>query len=240
MLAGQGLVDKAKKTKKMPIACFIVLIFRIFDIEGLPMKNTENKVFSDTAKTVIFIHPAVQFTIDEKLNAKALYIKKAKKDRKKSGKSRMYYAEQMREAAKTDKDYLIMEYEPVIGELIENLRNLPGQYNFCRWHFDTFFHADTCPEGAKPDPMYNANDEKMKVLWWFCNHPFIWKYTIPVGHVLTLSDMKKLRKDYSEPESVKEIRRLMWNLRKGIKPKQIFPFYQADYKKLTAIRSAER
>ena len=97
------------------------------------MKNTENKVFSDTAKTIIFTHPAVQFTIDETLKAEAVYIKKAKKDRKKSGKSLIYYAGEMRAAAKTDKHYLIMEYEPIIGTLITALLMAPEQYNFCRW-----------------------------------------------------------------------------------------------------------
>ena len=47
------------------------------------MKYTENKVFSNTAKTVIFTDPADQFTIDETLKAEAVYIKKAKKVRKK-------------------------------------------------------------------------------------------------------------------------------------------------------------
>ena len=196
------------------------------------MKNTENKVFSDTAKTVIFTHPAVQFTIDETLKAEAVYIKKPKKDRKKSGKSLIYYAQEMREAAKTDKNYLIMEYEPLIGTLIEVLMQASEQYNFTRWHFDTFFHADTCPEGAAENPMYNVNDEKMEVLLGFQYCPFVCKYTIPVGYTLTLSDMQKLRKDYSEPETPKEVRRLMWNLRKGIKPKKLFPFYEADYQKL--------
>ena len=196
------------------------------------MKNEGNKVFSETEKTVIFIHPAAQFVIDEAVTAEAAYIKKAKKDRRKSGKGLIYYLHEMREAAKSDKKYLIMEYEPIIGILIEALIRAPEQYNFCRWHFDTFFHADICPEGVTPDPMYNCNDEKMEVLLGFYNCPFVWKYTIPVGHNLTLSDLQKLRKDYSEPQTVKDLRRLAWNMRKGIKPKKLFPFYEADYKKL--------
>ena len=90
--------------------------------------------------------------------------------------------------------------------------------------FDKFF------EGL--NPLYNANDEKLEILLDFHNYPFICKYTIPIDHVLTHSDMQKLRKDYSEPETPKEVRRLMWNLRKGIKPKKLFPFYEADYQKL--------
>jgi len=196
------------------------------------MKDTENKVFSDTAKTVIFTHPAVRFTIDETLKAEAVFIKKAKNDQKKNGESLIYYAEEMRAAAKTDKQYLIMEYEPLIGTLIEVLMQATEQYNFIRWRFDTFFHADSCPEGAEPDPMYNANDEKMEILLGFYHYPFIWKYTIPVGYNLTLTDLQRLKKDYSEPETPEEFELLMSNLKKGIKPKKLFPFYEADYEKM--------
>ena len=114
------------------------------------MKNEGNKVFSETEKTVIFIHSAAQFEIDKTVTAEAVYIKKAKKDRRKSGKGIVYYLHEMREAAKSDKKYLIMEYEPIIGILIEALIRAPEQYHFCGWQFYTFFHADTCPEGVTP------------------------------------------------------------------------------------------
>ena len=210
-----------------------MVVFLIFDIEGnKPMKNTENKIFSDTKKTVIFIHPAVQFVLDGSITGQATYIKMAEEDLHDSGENIFYYMQAMREAAASDKPYLIMEYEPVLGGTIDALMRAPEQYNFCGWHFDTFFHADTCPEGAAENPMYNANDDKMEVLLWFQYCPLVWKFTIPVGYVLTHSDMQKLRKDYSEPETPKELRRLMWNLRKGIKPKKLFPFYEANYQKL--------
>ena len=117
------------------------------------MKNEENKVFSNTQKTVIFIHSAVQFTIDKSITEEATYIKMANPKWKRSSKRVFYYLCEMREAAKSDKPYLIMEYEPVLGSTIDALMRAPEQNNFYQWRFDTFFHADTCPEGEKPDPM---------------------------------------------------------------------------------------
>ena len=204
------------------------------------MKIEENRVFSDTKKTVIFIHPTARFVIDKSIMAEAVYIKLAKKDKRKSGKRIIYYLHEMAEAAKSEKNYMIMEYEPLIGTLIEALMRAPEQYNFCNWHFYTFFHADNCPEGALPDPMYNINDEKLDVLLGFHNYYFIWKYTIPVDYNLTLTNLQKLKKDYSEPQTVKELRRLAWNVRKGIKPQKIFPFYEPDYEKLMAYADRQK
>ena len=196
------------------------------------MKNEENQIFSETAKTVLFVHAADKFTIDQSITSDAVIIQPPKKEWEGTGEVIFYYMQLMREAAKSGKNYIIMEYEPIIGATIEALIKAPEQYNFISWQFDTFFHADTCPEGVTPDPMYNANDEKMEILLGFYHYPFIWKYTIPVGYNLTLADLQRLKKDYSEPETPEEFELLMSNLKKGIKPTKLFPFYEADYEKL--------
>jgi hypothetical protein len=59
-------------------------------------------------------------------------------------------------------------------------------------------------------------------------------YVIPVGHTLTITDLRKIKKDHSEPETPKEFRRLMWNMKKGIKPKPQFSYYEIDHEKLRA------
>jgi len=198
------------------------------------MKNEENRVLSETEKTILFIHGAVHLTIDGSITADAYYIKQAKQELKGTGESIFYYLHEIREAAKSDKNYLIMEYEPVIGETIEALLKAPGQYNFCHWNFYTFFHSDTRPEGAEDNAWYNSNDEKMEALWGFCNYPFISLYVIPVGKTLTVLDLQKIKKEHSEPETPKEFRRMLWNMKKGIKPKPEFPYYQINHEKLKA------
>jgi len=159
------------------------------------MKKTGNKIFSETAKTVLFIHRANCFIIDKSITEDAVYIKLAKEEWKESGESVLYYMREMKEAAKSDKKYLIMEYEYVIGYLIEELMKAPGQWNFTKWWFRAFFHADTCPQDEEPNPMYNTDDEKMDVLWQMCYYPFISKHTIPVGHTLTAHDLQRMEKD---------------------------------------------
>jgi len=196
------------------------------------MKNTENKVFNETEKTVIFLHTAVQYVMDKTITEQATYIKKAKEELNGSEESIFYYLNKMREAAKSDKKYLIIEYEPVIGGTIEALMKAPKQYNFCQWSFYTFFHADICPDGVEPNHKYNANDEKMEILAEFYGYPFILKYTIPVGYILTVSDIEKIKSEFTGPQTVKELRRLFWNVRKGIKPKKHFSFYEPDLEKL--------
>ena len=196
------------------------------------MKNEENRVLNETEKTVIFIHGAVHFVIDGSVISDAYHIKEARQELKETGESIFYYLSEMRAAARSGKEYLIMEYEPVIGATIEAMLKIPGHYNFCRWNFYTFFHDDSCPEGMEENAWYNSNDDKMDVLWGFCNYPFISMYVIPVGHTLTITDLQKIKKEFSGPETPKELRRHLWNMRKGIKPKPLFPYYHINHEKL--------
>ena len=82
------------------------------------MTHEENNIFSETAKIVLFIHPATHFTIDQSITNDATYIKLAKPEWNESGESILYYLNEMRNAAHTDKKYLIMEYKLVIGETL--------------------------------------------------------------------------------------------------------------------------
>ena len=122
-----------------------------------------------------------------------------------------------------------MEYEPVIGVMIDALMKAPRKYNFCYWHFDAFFHADTCPPGAEPSPMYNTNDKKMEMLREFFYCPFIWTHTIPPGHTLTADDLRKMKEIFAVPETVEEFKEMFRNPRKPH-----FPHYETDHTKLKA------
>jgi hypothetical protein len=200
------------------------------------MRNTENFVFRDTKKTVIFIHKANSFIIDKSVTAGAFFIKLAKEEWKENGESVLYYYGRMKAAAKSDKKYIIMEYEAAIGEIIDELLQAPGQYNFCRWLFYAFFHADTCPEGSEQSTMYNTNDDKMDVLCQMYGFPFISAHTIPVGYTLTVFDLQRLYKDFSPPETVEELEELFKNPKKD----PVFPFYEADYEKLKEYAKRKR
>jgi hypothetical protein len=120
----------------------------------------------------------------------AVYIKLAKEEWKESCKSILYYYREMKAAAKSNKKNIIMKYEYIIAFMIEELLKAPGQYNFCKWKFHIFFHSDTCPEGKEPNPMYNDRDEKLALLWELFSFSFIFMYTIPVGHILTIADLQ--------------------------------------------------
>ena len=121
-----------------------------------------------------------------------------------------------------------MEYELAIGEIILNFMQSPGQLNFGSWLFYTFFHPDTCPSGAEPDPMYNCNDEKLDVLLDFYDYPFILPYAIPVGYTLGASDIKKLGEELKDlkGDGLTEMMRNRSN--------PLFPYYEIDGKKLRA------
>jgi len=195
-------------------------------------KLFNNKIFSESEKTLIFVHKESDFVIDKSVMEEAFYIELAEKKLKGSGINVLYYYIGMKEAAKSNKKYLIVEYEYIIAYLIEELLKAPGQWNFNRWYFRIFFHADTCPEGKKPDPMYNANDEKLNLLWELNSFPFIFKCTIPVGHTLTLADLQRMEKDSRGPETEVEFKELFENVKNGIKKEPLFPYYETDYKKV--------
>jgi len=201
-------------------------------MRGIGNKVFNNKIFSESEKTLIFVHKANSFVIDKSVMKEAAYIKLAKEEWKESGEDVLYYYLGMKAAAKSNKKYLIMEYEYIIAFMIEELLKAPGQWNFTKWNFRIFFHADTCPEGKEPDPMYNANDEKLDLLWELNSFPFIIKCSIPVGHNLTIADLQRMEKDASGPETVEEFKELFENMKNGIKKELLFPYYETDYEKL--------
>jgi len=194
------------------------------------MTHEENNIFSETAKTIIFIHPAAHFIIGQSITNDAAYIKLAKPEWNESGESILYYLNEMRDAANSDKKYLIMEYEPVIGETIKTLMEVPEKYHFCDWSFYTFFHADTCPPDEEPNPLYNTNNEKMEILSQFFHYSFILLNTIPIGHTLTATDLQSIKSYFSfVPETVEEFEATLKNPRKPH-----FPFYEPALVKLKA------
>ena len=194
------------------------------------MTHEENDIFSETAKTVIFTHPAVHFALDQSITDDAIHVKPAKKEWHESGESILYYLREMRAAAHNAKKYLVMAYEPVIAETIKTLMEAPGKYHFCDWSFHAFFHADTPPPDCEPSPIYNANDEKMEILSQIFHYPFILLNTIPPGHILTSTDLENIKNYFSfVPETVKEFEAALKNPRKPP-----FPFYEPDLDKLQA------
>ena len=164
------------------------------------MNITENLIFSKTEKIIIFAHKACHFIIDPSITREAVYIPPAKEEWQGTGLNILYYIEEMKEAANSDKKYLIMTYEPIIGASIKALMLAPDQFNFQYWSFLTFFHADISPEGIEPNPMYNTNDGKMDALWEFDSYPFINKYTIPPGYTLTSDDIQKKHFSFYEAD----------------------------------------
>ena len=193
----------------------------------------ENRILGETEKMIIFVHKAVQFNIGKSITEDTTIIPPALEEWQGTGESIFYYMLELREAAKSDKKYIIMEFEPIVGETIKALMLVPEQYNFYKWNFFTFFNADSCPAGEKYNPMYYANDDKMSVLLDLFNYPFIFNYTIPIGYYLEAEDLEKMKKDISGPRTEKDFRRMMWNIRKGKKPERLsFPFYETDYERL--------
>ena len=196
------------------------------------MKGNGNKIFGESEKTLIFIHKESSFTIDKSVMEEAVYIKLAKEEWKESGESILYYYREMKAAAKSKKKYLIMEYEYINAFMIEELLKAPGQYNFFKWKFHIFFHADTCPEGKEPNPMYNASDDKLALLWELFSVSFIGMYTIPVGHTLTIADLQRMEEDARGPETEEKLKEMIENMKNGTKKEHLFPYYETDIEKL--------
>ena len=193
----------------------------------------KNKAFGDSDKTVVFVHKACKFDIEESILEEADYIKQAEKGYG-TEKSEPYYLQEMRKAAATDKKFIIMEFDPFICDVIETLiTRAPGQYNLCHWGFYIFFHADSCPSGEEDSPLYNLNDEKLAILRPLYYSEFFYKYTMPIGHTLTLEELKKLKNGIVGPETtVEEFQEYVENFKKGILPEPLFEFYEIDRKKM--------
>jgi len=186
------------------------------------MEKSANSPFSETEKTVIFLHSEVSFEIDQKIKDDAFYIKKEGE----GGEAALHYVRELRKAALSGKNFIIIEYEKLIGLIINTLLETPGQFNFCGWYFNIFFHADTAPTGGEQHKMYNAGNEKYKILWELYGYSFITKYAIPVGYTVTYDDFRKLKDFFKEPEDIEAFKELLRN-----PPRSPFPYYEADYKK---------
>ena len=185
------------------------------------MENTANAPFSETEKTVIFLHSAVSFEIDQKIKDDAYCIMKAGEGEE----AVLHYVSELRKAALSDRNFIIMDYEYIIGFLINMLMQAPGQYNFYGWNFNIFFHADTAPAGVKQHEMYNAGDEKYQILRELLDCPIIIKYAVPVGY--TVDDFQKIKGFFKEPDDIESFKELFRNPRKPP-----FPYYEADYNRL--------
>ena len=198
-------------------------------------KKKKDNVFNTSKKVVIFIHPAVNFTIDESIMSNAEYIELTEaeldgvEEFDEAFGGIMYYYQKLSDAAQSDKKYIIMEYEFAIGEIILNFMKMPKQHHFGNWQFFTFFHADTCPPGAIPSPLYNLSDEKLDVLCDLYSYPFILKYCIPPGYIIGAGDIKKLWDEFKDWGDAKDLIDFMRNRRDPL-----FPFYEEDEKKLKA------
>jgi hypothetical protein len=217
-------------------------IFCIFIVIGdKTMRGEGDKIFGESEKTVIFIHTINQFVIDKSIMAEANYIKLAKEEWQGKDEFIYYYFGEMREAAKSDKKYIVMEYEPAIAEMIDMMMKIPGHYNFCNWKFLLFLHADTCPQGEEPNPIYNTSDEKIDMAWRLMGFPFILSYTLPVGYNLTIEDLENINHDLSGPQTPEEMEELLQIIKSGKKPKkQFFPFYEVDPDKLKEYIDRQR
>ena len=164
-----------------------------------------------------------------------LFIDKAPAELDGSGEDILYYVNELKKAALSDKNIIIMDYNYIICLTIDALLKAPGQYNFCSWGFFTFFHADTTPSNDKSHEMYNASDDKYRILWELTQFPFLFKYTIPAGHNVTYDEIKEL-KDYFKPrEDIESLEELFRNPKKPL-----FPYYEADHNTLMALIKKEQ
>jgi hypothetical protein len=77
------------------------------------MKKSENAPFSENEKTVSFLHSER----DQKIKDNACYIKKAGE----GGESALHYASELRKAALSDRNFIIMDYEKTIVSIINML-----------------------------------------------------------------------------------------------------------------------
>ncbi|MCL2128999.1 MAG: hypothetical protein FWH35_01425 [Treponema sp.] len=192
------------------------------------MKNKESRFLGEQGKTVIFVHTANQFSINNSIMANAVYLRFAGNGLRRPRKSESYYLEELKKAANTDKEFLILEFDPYICGLMEKLINTQ-ENDFRHWKLYIFFHADSCPPGEEPHTMYNLDDDKLGILWPVYNYPFIARYTIPVGHTLSALDLLKIKKDLTAPKTVEELRRSEWNMKRGRETeKASFPFYEIN------------
>ena len=186
------------------------------------MENRKSTVIPP--KTVIFRNKAAVFGFDEDISSKAFFIEEQKpEDDETRG---VYYAAAIREAADSDKLFIVMDYSETTAFLFELMLTFSKNYEYAEWNFMTFFHDDdvVCMKEKKQT---NYCDLKRKLLMNMLNYGFIMKYVLPFGHILTGQDIKAIKDFWMEPEDAETFDELF--TRPHEPP---FPFYDS----ITALK----
>ena len=179
------------------------------------MEKEYDKTFAVPPKTVIFSNIGAVFNLDENIRKNAFNIINPLEDDVEA--TLKHYEKEIREAALSDKQYVLTRSSPLIAGCFEELLLDSGSPDYKDWKFITFLH-DYETIDAEPGTKKRMELYKRCFFLVMGNYEFIMKYTIPYGHTITGEDLKAIDDFWEAPGYARTGEELT-------KRKSIFPIY---------------
>ena len=160
------------------------------------MKKEGNNTFRVPPKTVIFSNIGAVFSLDESIRRNTFNIINPLEDDVE--KTLKHYEKEIREAALSDKQYVLTRSSPLIAGSFEELLLDSGSQNYKDWKFITFLHDY---EAIDAEPGTKKRMELYKRCFFLVmgKYDFIMKYTIPYGHTITVEELKAIDDSWEAP-----------------------------------------
>jgi hypothetical protein len=137
--------------------------------------------------TVIFRHSAASFKLDNRIRYDAIYIKEPDLTDHKAA-AETYYSDFVR-ASNAFKSFIVMNYNPFVGEYFSSLIAKPDTINFKNWIFLAFFHEENETLLIKHKKGADMVSLKTDILLSMQDHHFIKRYYLPLNHTLTFAEV---------------------------------------------------
>jgi hypothetical protein len=193
------------------------------------MKKEYDKTFAVPPKTVIFSNIGAVFNLDENIRKNAFSIINPLEDDVEA--TLRHYEKEIREAALSDKKYVLTRSSPLIAGSFEKLLLDSGSPNFKDWKFMTFLH-DYEAMDAEPGTIKRMELYKRCFFLVMGKYEFILKYTIPYGHTITGEDLKAIDDFWEAPRYARTSEELT-------NRKSLFPIYTYPMGRASALQRVE-
>jgi len=134
-------------------------------------------------QTVIFRHKAACFKLHNSIRYDAVYIKEP--DLSDKDYALTYYRNELKRVEKSGKSFIVINYNPLVGELFSTLLSKPRILDYKNWVFFAFFHEDPETLSLKSRKIPDIIKEKVSVMADMMVIPCIKKCTVPLNFVVS-------------------------------------------------------
>ena len=133
---------------------------------------------------VIFRHKAASFKLASRLRRDALYIKEPDLTNEESAIA--FYTKELKRVENSNKSFIVMNYNPIIGGLFRSLLNNPNTFEYKNWSFITFFHDDHATLSLQSRKIPDIIEEKVNILLDMLILSCMRRLIIPFNYEITL------------------------------------------------------